>query len=293
MINFKSKNVIDKSFSISLWFKDDGKRQNLKNLFSLEGLDTGLFLHNGKQVMAQVWDNNQKNYEVVLDYFRDRWNHVVFVLDKRRHKLILNLNGKEVETTLPADFSIHPHYAHYKISDDSSSIDLANILIFNSPIEPKHISELYYNGNTALEYIDNHFGLIPSSIFDFGNQNENFEFPSHFDKKIILDKGDCWNHIKVSGNIKTYEEVVSNTDELFLPVRIDGKYNSLTHNKDRDIIELYYDYNPDVLENSDIFFHDILTKEVDWRDIGLNSLKYEATKEEIEEPKYTLFQIIT
>ena len=45
---------------------------------------------------------------------------------------------------------------------------------------------------------------------------------------------------------------------------------SLTHNKDRDIIELYYDYNPDVLENSDIFFHDILTKEVDWRDIGLN-----------------------
>ena len=88
--------------------------------------------------------------KLFLDYFRDRWNHIVFVLDKRRHKLILNLNGKEVETTLPADFSIHPHYAHYKISDDSSSIDLhVNILIFNSPIEPKHISELYYNGNTA------------------------------------------------------------------------------------------------------------------------------------------------
>ena len=46
-------------------------------------------------------------------------------------------------------------------------------------------------------------------------------------------------------------------------------------------------------ENADIFFEDILTKEVDWREIGLNSLKYEATQEQIEEPKHTLFQIIT
>ena len=72
-----------------------------------------------------------------------------------------------------------------------------------------------------------------------------------------------------------------------------GKYNSLTHNKDRDIIERYYSYDPDVEENADIFFHDILTKEIDWKEIGLNSLKYEATKEKIEELNYTLFQIIT
>ena len=74
---------------------------------------------------------------------------------------------------------------------------------------------------------------------------------------------------------------------------MDGKYNSLTHNKDLNIIERYYEYDPDVEENADIFFEDILTKEVDWREIGLNSLKYEATQEEIEEPKHTLFQIIT
>jgi len=36
-----------------------------------------------------------------------------------------------------------------------------------------------------------------------------------------------------------------------------------------------------------------LTKEIEWKDIGLNSLKYEATKDEIKEPEYTLFQIIT
>jgi len=170
---------------------------------------------------------------------------------------------------------------------------LANIVLFNKVLEKKHINELYYNGNDSLEYIENHFGLVPSSIFDFGNQNENLEFPSHYKKKLILDKGSNWNHIKVNGEAKTFEQEISVTDELWLPVRIDGKYNSLTHNKDRDIIDRYYEYDPDVEENADIFFHDILTKEVDWKEIGLNSLKYEATKEQIEELNYTLFQIIT
>ena len=293
IMNHLSKNMIDKSFSISLWFRDKGEKVDLKNLFCIEGLDSGLFLTNGTQVMGQIWDTERKNYEVVTEYFRNRWNHVVLVVDKKRHKLILNLNGKEIESTLPTDFKIFHEYQNFKISDDESSIDLANILLFNRVLEKKHINELYYNGNDSLEYIDNHFGLVPSSIFDFGNQNENMEFPSHYKKKIILDKGSNWNHIKVNGEAKTFEEEISVTDELWLPVRIDGKYNSLTHNKDRDIIERYYEYDPDIEENADIFFHDILTKEVDWKEIGLNSLKYEATKEEIEELNYTLFQIIT
>jgi hypothetical protein len=285
--------MIDSSFSISLWFRDVGEKETLKNLFCIEGLDSGLFLNDGRQVMAQIWDNERKNYEVTTEYFRNRWNHVVFVLDKKRHKLTINLNGKEIETTIPTDFKMFHEYQNFKISDDETSIDLANILIFDSVLQPKHINELYYNGNQSLEYIENHFGLTPSSNFDFGNQNENLEFPSHYVKKLILDKGSKWNHLKVKGTAKTFEEEISVTDELWLPVRIDGKYNSLTHNKDRDIIERYYEYDPDLEENADIFFEDILTKEVDWREIGLNSLKYEATQEEIQEPKHTLFQIIT
>jgi predicted DNA-binding protein YlxM (UPF0122 family) len=243
--------------------------------------------------MSQIWDTNRKNYEVATEYFRDRWNHVIFILDKKRHKLLLNLNGREIETTIPSDFKMFDEYQNFKISDKSTNIDLANIILFDSVLESKHIKELYYNGSDSLEYIENHFGITPSSIFDFGNQNANMEFPSHYKKKLILDKGSNWNHIKVNGNLKTYEEEISVTDELYLPVRLDGKYNSLTHNKDRDIIERYYSYDPDVEENADIFFHDILTKEIDWKEIGLNSLKYEATKEKIEELNYTLFQIIT
>ena len=292
-LNHLSKNMIDSSFSISFWFRDNGEKEILKNLFCIEGLDTGLFLNDGKQVMAQIWDTERKNYEVTTEYFRNRWNHIVFVLDKKRHKLTINLNGKELETTIPTDFKMFHEYQNFKISDDETTVDLANILIFDSPLQQKHIKELYYNGNQSLEYIDNHFGLSTSSDFDFGNQNENLEFPSHYAKKLILDKGSNWNHLKVYGTAKTFEEEVSVTDELYLPVRIDGKYNSLTHNNDRNIIERYYEYDPDLEENADIFFEDILTNEVDWREIGLNSLKYESTKEEIEEPNYTLLQIIT
>ena len=293
LLNIMSKNMIDKSFSISLWFKDRGNLESLKNLFCIEGLDSGLFLNQGKQVMGQVWDIERKNYEVVTEYFRNRWNHVVLVVDKKRHKLILNLNGKEVESTLPTDFKMFHEYQNFKISDDESSIDLANIVLFNKVLEKKHINELYYNGNDSLEYIENHFGLVPSSIFDFGNQNENLEFPSHYKKKIILDKGSNWNHLRINGISNTFEEIISVTDEIWLPIRIDGKYNSLSHDKDMNIINRYYEYDPDVEENADIFFEDILTKNVDWKQIGLNSLKYETTKEQIEKLNYTLFQIIT
>ena len=207
-MNHLSKTLINSSFTFSTWFRDTGDIEDNKNLFCIEGLDSGLFLNNGKQVIAQIWDANRENYEIATEYFRDRWNHVVLVLDKKRHKLTLNLNGREIETTLPTDFKIFNEYQNFKISDKKTSIDLANIVLFDKPLKPKHIKELYYNGNVSLEYIENHFGLTPSSIFDFGNQNENLEFPSHYAKKLILDKGSNWNHLKVKGEAKTFEDEV-------------------------------------------------------------------------------------
>ena len=59
------------------------------------------------------------------------------------------------------------------------------------------------------------------------------------------------------------------------------------------MIGRYYEYNPDVMENADIFFYDILTKEVDWKEIGLNSLEYNLVKETNEEINYESFKIIT
>ena len=42
-------------------------------------------------------------------------------------------------------------------------------------------------------------------------------------------------------------------NEIHLPTRLDGEYNSLVHEGDTDIIKKYYSYDPDINENSDIF----------------------------------------
>ena len=47
------------------------------------------------------------------------------------------------------------------------------------------------------------------------------------------------------------------------------------------------------MENADIFFYDILTKDFDWKEVGLNSLDYNLVKETNEELNYESFKIIT
>ena len=47
---------------------------------------------------------------------------------------------------------------------------------------------------------------------------------------------------------------------------MEGKYNSLAHDDDEDIVSLYYNYNPDITDNADIFFEDIITGQVNWKE---------------------------
>jgi hypothetical protein len=73
---------------------------------------------------------------------------------------------------------------------------------------------------------------------------------------------------------------------------MEGKYNSLAHDDDEDIVSLYYNYNPDITDNADIFFEDIITGQVNWKEIGINSLDYDIVKED-KEPNYKHYKIIT
>ena len=287
------RKTIEGSFSLSLWFKDDSKITDFKKIFALLGMDSGLFLSNGKYLITQIWDNNRNHYEVSQDYYRDRWNHVVMTVDLQKHKLGLHLNKKYKEITIPSDFKLHREYGDINLSEIGSSINLANILIFDKPLKQNHINELYYNGNDSLEYFESNYGLVPSTYFDFGNQLEDFSWPSHYEKRLVLDKGKNHNHLKIEGDVKTFEEIISLTDVVYIPIRMEGKYKSLVHENDTNIIDRYYDYDPDIEENADIFFHEVLTDELDYTQIGLNSLNYESVKEKNEELNYISFKIVT
>jgi len=66
----------------------------------------------------------------------------------------------------------------------------------------------------------------------------------------------------------------------------------LVHEDDTDIIERYYKYDPDITENSDIFFHDVIPNTLDYKQIGLNTLKYSIL--DIQNKKnYELIRIVT
>lgn len=283
-INPHTYNLTKKDFSISFWFNDDSDKSQKKNLFCFEGSDTGVFLSNGNQTISQIWDTNKNHYEVVTHYSRNRWNHCVLSYDSKNNKLDLYFNNIKISKELPTDFEIYDYKNHcIKISDDQSSIKISNILIFNKSASDEFVNEIYYNGESILDLIETKYGYFPQVYYQLNKLYKN---------NLLLDSGVLHNHIKILGELETNTTEVKLTDDLYLPIRLEGRYNSLNHDNDTDIIKNYYTYNPDVMENADIFFEDILTEQIDYKDIGLNSLEYEIVKEE-KEPNYKQFRIIT
>lgn len=281
-INTFTKKMIEGSFTISLWFNDSDDSSSKKNLFSFEGLDSGIFLDSGKYILNQIWDSYQTPYEVSTEYFKDKWNHIVYSLDYENKKLYSCLNNIWKEVDLPNDFTLHPHYAYIKISDETS-VELASISIFDSVLDKETVSDLYFNGFKNLDLIKNKKGYIPKNLYLFN---------SRYSKSLVLDAGLNLNHLQINSDFESYETEVNTTDVIYLPFRVQGEYKSLVHDGDTDIIKRYYEYNPDIEENADIFFYDVLTNKLDYKSIGLSTLKYTILDKQ-DKKDYELIRIVT
>jgi len=284
--NNKMKLMTLDSFTLTMWFNDNDIDTEKKNIFSFEGCDTGIFLSKGKYIIGQIWDDSEKNYEVPIEYHRNRWNHVCFLYNKNDKTIEIILNGKfSQKVNLPKNFKIYDYSnKKIKISDDESTIKIANVINFNQIIHKDIINDLYFNGVESLNSIIDIKKITPSNIF---------LFDSTYNRNFFIDKGSYSNHLQFIGNMKCEKIKVILSDEIHLPFRIEGKYKSLSHENDSNIIENYYNYNPDVEENADIFFHEVITDELDYTKIGLNSLKYESVEEKNEDINYISFKIVT
>jgi hypothetical protein len=269
-------------FFISLWFKDTDDSKKNKNLFSFEGNDTGIFLSNGRYVIGQVWDDKETHTEILLPYFKKTWNHAVFAIQD--DKIILYLNNKKIESKLKDNFKIFDYKNHcIKISDKNTDITISSILVFNSKTNSNIVKDLYYNGLQNLDTLVNTNGLDLSNFYMFDKL---------YRQRIILDNGTSLNHLKVEGNVEVTTEEINLSSEIYLPMREDGKYESLSHERDDEIIERYYEYDPDVEENADIFFNEVLTNELDYKNIGLSNLKYKIMDTQ-DRKEYKLIRILT
>lgn len=282
-LNKLTKEKIKESFSVSFWFNDDSDRINIKKLFAFEGYDTGLFLSSGNELIGQIWDSSENHYEVILSYSRNSWNHCSFSYSKSENKITLTINNKSITKDLPINFKLYDYSKNcIRISDDNSSIKISNIIIFDSYINLDIVNLLYSSWDKSLDIIYNKFGIGPII---------NFYYDSIYKDSLIIDKGTNLNHIRFYGKLNPIE-IDLYTDELYLPFRLQGNYKSLVHDGDTNIINHYYTYNPDIEENSDIFFHDVLTGELSYKDIGLSTLKY--TLLDIQNKKdYELVRIVT
>jgi hypothetical protein len=92
--------------------------------------------------------------------------------------------------------------------------------------------------------------------------------------------------------LKTISETIETTSPIHLPVRLEGKYKSLVHDGDTDIVKNYYKYDPDIEENADIFFHDVIPNKLDMKSIGLSTLEYKLLDTQNREG-YELVRIVT
>jgi len=140
---------------------------------------------------------------------------------------------------------------------------------------------LYLNGN-IVDDIKNKFGFTPSIKLNYNSIYKN---------NMLLDSGLNHNHLKIHGNLNSKNENIA-PNEIYLPIRLDGQYNSLVHKEDTQIIKKYYGYDPDISENADIFFHDVIPNTLDYKSIGLSTLIYSIL--DIQNKKdYELIRIVT
>jgi len=281
-INKFTLEVLNDDFFVSFWFKDEDKTQTTKNLFSFEGCDSGVFISRGKYIIGQIWNNLENHYEVTDRYYKNKWTHIVWGVSN--NKLFTYINNKKINLQLPEDFKIFDYTKHsIKIGDDVNNLKITDVKIFNSKIEDVVSSELYYNGDKVLDLLHNKYGISISN---------NFKFNKIYKNSILLDSGTNLNHIPFKGNFKNYSENIETTSEIYLPFRLQGEYKSLVHEGDSNIIEKYYRYDPDIEENSDIFFHDVLTGDLDYKSLGLSTLSYTLLDKQ-DRKDYELIRIVT
>ena len=187
--------MVKDSFSISFWFKDDGKREMKKSLCVFEGCDSGLFLSKGNELIGQIWNHNEKHKEIILSYARNVWNHCTFSYDNKSKKLQISVNEKIKELQLDDEFKLFDYTRQsIKISDEKTCINISDIIFYNSVINETVINLLYNRGSNPIDEINSLFGVLPSIHLMYNSLYKN---------QLILDNGTNKNHLRFYGVLNT------------------------------------------------------------------------------------------
>lgn len=292
--NSQLRDITRDSFTVSLWFNSSQVSEE-EYLIAWKGFNTGISLQPDGTVRVNVYDNDKQYCFAYKKYELDVWNHVVFVVDYNKEIIELYLNS--VKATYTGDqqpYIVTPLY-DYTVEHlflGCSSLNtaryngkLANVLLFDYVLEQREIDNIYLEGyNKEKQNTD----LEPVLDIRFNKTYRDF----------ILDESITLNHVKVYGpefgDYASYikKDTIVKTSRLSVPSRILGKYQSLIHDGDDQITEKFYSWDPDIVQNSQIYFNEVLTGKLDTTKVGLNYLNYKILSEEQINEKATWIKTV-
>jgi len=275
------------SYSISVWVRPHEEISGAKNfqmIISRPGHHTGISYNERGEIRSQVWNKSKLNFLVGREIKPNEWYNVVMSVNQEQKKISMFINGVEsIDTYNRKEFSQELFY-----NVDSSWFLGSSYTNNNSFIGD--ISELKFY-NFAMDEkmaVDNYVGEIDEKPFvniDFsrGYKNTYFDLTGNHNSALTTD-GDVY---------PTKHEKLHLGENLPLPFRKNGKYKSLKHDNDDNMLELYDSFDPDIGANLEIFFEDIRSGDIDYNTIGLSNLKYKLVKREEFHDRHEWIKVIT
>jgi len=278
------KNITNESFTTSCWVRVPTIPKKEEYIISWPGFNSGLSYQMDGTLRFNFWNEDKLyffNYETIEP---NKWQHIVFNLNYDEKKVKLWINGLEI--TEKQDARVNIKFPLWNYNNEMIYIgcgshnhqffngDVANVYLFDYNLSQTEITNLYLNG---LEYNNTYQTKFePVLRYEFDN----------FYKQILIDKSKNHNHCKFFGKVGNdylncvKQDTIEKTTKISLPKRIEGEYQSLEHDLDINISSRFNSYDPDILENKEIFFKDIMSGEYSTDKIGLNNLKFKLVSNE-------------
>jgi hypothetical protein len=217
-----------------------------------QGYDWRLAYDNSRAYSATFWSWRNDLHYIWAKQQPSEWTKLTYLSKDKEHYLMINdkyedgRHGSGTKLPLSIDIPLK-RYARvpYWIGKDSEDV--------------------YFTGDIAEIKITNHRDDVVL----------HYDFSEIDDSDLqILDKSGYENHGILHGNLNIKEDTIDKLTDLPIPHRRYGRYKCL-HHEDLGIVEGKFQRGNTTAENERIYRTKMQSKELDYKNIGLNSSKYE------------------
>ena len=269
---------------VPIWLVGDEDRQFIEfPIFRRPGYDWGLSYNNSRAYTVQLWNNQKQHLYQWMKRYENQWTVITLVVDSDNSNIHFYMNGKESDARWGTGTASPLHYEgmlkrygnkpYYLGTTPSVPIDniqrwfkgdIADVKMWNRALTSQEVEELSVNPTND--------GLVLHYDFENG---------------MAIDKSGNDNNGNVVNCLQSEESIeIPNT---IIPHRKLGRLECLPH-QDEGLIEseggiMKWAKGETTARNERRFVHQMQQGEWDYKNDGMNSLKYELISIEEITPK--------